>query len=126
MMAADSLAARNGRNGTVLGTHIRKADTMPARVRGLLGKSGLSDGEGLLIEPCSGVHTWFMRFPIDVVFLDKEGQVLRVVDSMPPYKAAPHVRGARSVLELPAGTVSRAGLVAGDRLEFEAAVERAA
>jgi uncharacterized membrane protein (UPF0127 family) len=96
------------------------ADTIPSRMRGLLGRSGLETGEGLLIRPTNSVHMFFMRFPIDVVFLDRELVVRKVVAALAPWRMA-GCRGASSALELPAGEASRRGLQVGDRLVLEAA-----
>ena len=85
------------------------------RMRGLLGRKSLASGQGLLLRPASSVHTGFMRFPIDVVFLDRDLNVLRVVPDLPPWRAVGR-RGARSVLELPAGECAARGLRDGDRL----------
>ena len=74
------------------------ADSPLPRLKGLLGRSGLDGGEGLLIRPTSAVHTWFMRFPIDVVFLDGELRVLRIVSGLKPWRAAAR-RRAKVVLE---------------------------
>ena len=81
-------------------------------MRGLLGRSSFPAGEGLLLRPAASVHTAFMRFPIDVVFLDSTDRVLKVVGSLPPWRMAA-CRGARAVLELPAGEASSRGLAAG-------------
>jgi uncharacterized protein len=91
------------------------ARTPLRRMKGLLGRAGLAADEGLLLEPASAVHTWFMRFPIDVVFLDRDLLVLRVAEEVRPWRFA-SARGARSVLELPAGTARRNGLRVGQRL----------
>jgi len=95
--------------GTVVCEHCLLAETMFARLRGLLGRSGLSSGEGMLLRPAASIHTAFMRFPIDAVFLDREDRVLKVVAELPPWRAAA-CRGSRTVLELPAGEASRRGL----------------
>ena len=87
-------------------------------MKGLLGRRALSQDEGLLLEPASTIHTWFMRFPIDVVFLDRELRVLRVAESVRPWRFAAK-RGAKSVLELAAGAAGRAGLRVGDVLRAE-------
>src|SRR5437868_15485931 len=79
-----------------------------SRMRGLLGRGGLAAGEGLLLQPAGSVHTFFMRFAIDVVFLDRERRVLRVVEGLPPWRAAA-ARRARTVLELGAGGAGRVG-----------------
>ncbi len=84
-------------------------------MRGLLGRRDLPRGEGILLRPAASVHTWFMRFPIDVVFLDRELRVLKVVPGLGPWRMASG-RGARAVLELAAGECERRGLEAGDRL----------
>ena len=89
------------------------------RLRGLLGRSSLPSGEGILLRPASSVHTGFMRFAIDVVFLDRELNVLRVVERLAPWRAAAR-RQAHAVLELPAGECARRGLREGDRLELAA------
>jgi uncharacterized membrane protein (UPF0127 family) len=85
------------------------AETSSARLRGLLGRSGLSSGEGMLLRPASSVHTAFMRFAIDVVFLDRADRVVKVVADLRPWRMAAS-RGARAVLELPAGEAARRSL----------------
>ena len=102
------------------------AETPPTRLRGLLGRAGLERGEGLLLRPASSIHMWFMRFPIDAVFLDGEQRVLRVVEHLAPWRVAV-CRGANAVLELPAGEAARVGLAPGDRVSLRtAAAARAA
>jgi len=91
------------------------ADKALTRMRGLLGRRGLPRGHGLLIEPTWSVHTWFMRFPIDVVFLDHDLTVLKIRKHMGPWRAAARFR-ARSVLELAAGECDRLLIEVGDRL----------
>jgi uncharacterized membrane protein (UPF0127 family) len=93
------------------------ADKALTRMRGLLGRTGLPRGHGLFIEPTWSVHTWFMRFPIDVVFLDRDLTVLKIRKDMGPWRAAARFR-ARSVLELAAGECDRLHLEVGDRLAF--------
>src|SRR6188508_770896 len=94
------------------------ADTILARMRGLLGRRGLPGGQGLFIEPTWSVHTWFMRFPIDVVFLDRDLTVLKIRRHMGPWRMAARFR-ARSVLELASGECDRLRLEVGDRLVFD-------
>jgi uncharacterized protein len=93
------------------------ADTPLSRLRGLLGRSRLTSGEGLLIRPTSAIHTCFMRFPIDVVFLDRDLVVVKVVSNRRPWRLAAR-RGAKSVLELAAGESSRRGIRPGERLRL--------
>jgi uncharacterized membrane protein (UPF0127 family) len=85
-------------------------------MRGLLGRKTLDAGQGLLIRPAPAIHTWFMRFAIDAVFLDRELSVLSVRRDVRPWRMASQ-RGARAVLELPAGEAERRGIEPGDRLE---------
>jgi uncharacterized membrane protein (UPF0127 family) len=96
-------------DGNVVCEHCLLAETMFARLRGLLGRSGLSSGEGMLLRPAASIHTAFMRFPIDAVFLDRENRVVKVAAELAPWRAAA-CRGSRTVLELPAGEAARQGL----------------
>jgi uncharacterized membrane protein (UPF0127 family) len=103
-------------SGRVLCERCLAADRPFTRMRGLLGRRSLPAGEGLLLSPASAVHTAFMRFTIDVVFLDAHGVVLKVVHGLGPWRAAAR-RGAKAVLELAAGSALRRGLEPGERLE---------
>jgi uncharacterized membrane protein (UPF0127 family) len=99
-------------DGTVVCERCLLAETPLARVRGLLGRNGLPSGEGLLLRPAGSIHTAFMRFPIDAVFLDRDDRVLKVVSELAPWRTAA-CRGARAGLELQAGEAARRGLRAG-------------
>ena len=105
------------RDDGVIAEHCVVADRPLARMKGLLGGSQLPAGEGILLRPASSVHTWFMRFPIDVVFLDRELRVLRIVPALPPWKVAAR-RGAHAVLELAAGECERRGVREGELLRL--------
>jgi uncharacterized membrane protein (UPF0127 family) len=87
-------------------------------MRGLLGRRGLPEGEGILLRPASSVHTAFMRFPIDVVFLDRDLRVLSVRADVRPWRAVTR-RGAHAALELAAGEAARQGIGEGDELRLE-------
>lgn len=110
-------SVRSG-GGTVVCGRCVLADTFLARLRGLLGRRELGADEGLLLAPAGGIHTWFMRFPIDVVFLAPDLSVLGMRDAVKPWRMLGW-RGARSVLELPAGTCERRRVRVGDRLSLE-------
>ena len=112
------LIARNTRTNTILGDRIAIAGTVWTRMRGLIGGQ-LASGQGLLIVPCQGIHTYFMRAPIDVVFLGKEDGVLRTDAAVRPWRFIPYVRRGRQVLELPPGTLARTGTRPGDVIAFE-------
>ena len=104
-------------DGRVVCQRCAVADGPLTRMRGLLGRSKLAADEGLLLKPGGSVHTFFMRFPIDVVFMDRDGQVTRVVGDLAPWRIAGS-RRARAVLELPAGACARVELEPGTRLSF--------
>lgn len=109
---------KNTLKNTVLAEDCRIADSFFSRFLGLMGKKTLKPGAGLLIEPCSSIHMLFMRFPIDVVFLCPENEIVYIIKSIKPWRLSPLVRKARSVLELPAGTVESSLTEVGDRLEI--------
>jgi len=93
------------------------ADSHWPRMRGLLGRRGLESGEGLLLKPAGSVHTFFMRFPIDVVFLSREGDVLKVARALPAWRLA-GARRAKAALELGADEAERHGISVGTRLDL--------
>jgi uncharacterized protein len=106
-------------DGTVVCERVLVADSPLSRLKGLLGREGLERGEGLLLRPASAVHTCFMRFPIDAVFLNRDLVVLGIADGLEPWRAAAR-RGAKAVLELPAGASASSGLRVGDELTLAA------
>ena len=108
---------RNRTRNVVLSDRTRVANTMVTRMVGLLTTKGLGAGEGLWIEPCNSIHTWFMKFTIDAVFLDKKGNVVKVASRMKPWKLTAIARKARGVLELPEGTIEKTGTQIGDEVE---------
>jgi protein-S-isoprenylcysteine O-methyltransferase Ste14/uncharacterized membrane protein (UPF0127 family) len=124
-MATKDAVCRATVGGVPLADNLRQAHSHWTRLRGLLGTKRLGPGEGLWIKPCRQVHMFGMRYAIDVVFLDDSGRVRRLVHALQPNRVSPRVAEASSVLELPAGTLSRVGLREGDRVEIEARVERA-
>jgi uncharacterized membrane protein (UPF0127 family) len=112
------LRVRNQSRSTVLGDRVGIADTSATRRTGLLKHSRLESGEGLWIAPSEAVHTFGMKFPIDVLFLDKKRKVLKIRSQMPRSRMAICLR-AHSALELPSGTAAAMRTVVGDQLEFE-------
>jgi len=116
------LVATNRTRGTVLATRMEAARTSKERGKGLLGREGLGPGEGLWIVPCESVHTFFMRFAIDLVYIDRKNRVRKVRHAVGPWRMSACLL-AHSVIELPAGTVAATGTVRGDLLEFSPASE---
>jgi len=108
----------NQRRGTVLGTAVAVADTSATRRTGLLKHQSLAPGEGLWIVPCESVHTFFMKFAIDLVYLVRNRQVRKIRHAVPPWRLSACLF-AHSILELPAGTVKQTGTQTGDRLSIE-------
>ena len=115
------LVARNASLNTVIAERVDVAATHTARAVGLLAKTHFEPGEALWIVPSRGVHTWGMRFAIDVLALDEEGTVVDAVSNLRPWRMRLPRRGTAGVLELPAGTLaaSRTGL--GHRVVLEIA-----
>jgi uncharacterized membrane protein (UPF0127 family) len=107
--------AANGR-GHLLGDRIGIADRWWLRLRGLLGRDTLPRGEGLLLDPCRAVHMLGMRFPIDVAFLDRTGEVVAAYHALAPGARTGWHRAATAALELPAGTLQASGTGVGDTI----------
>jgi uncharacterized protein len=104
-------------DGTQVCGRCSLADSAPTRLKGLLGRDRLEHGEGMLLRPAPAIHTCFMRFPIDAVFLDRGLQVVGVTPELRPWRWARRA-GARAVLELGAGEADRLGVRAGERLKL--------
>jgi uncharacterized membrane protein (UPF0127 family) len=107
----------NTTRGLVLAERAEVAASSWRRLRGLLGRPTLGPGQGLLIRPCQGVHTLGMAYPLDVVYLDRDGVVHKVLHQLEPWRLGPLVWRASVVLELPAGAA--AATTVGDRLSLE-------
>ena len=105
--------------GTVVAQDVRLADGIWSRFWGLMGRKALPNDAGLLLKPSSSIHTAFMRFPIDIVFLDRSLQVVKVVPEMKPFRVSVAFGGAHSALELNAGAAAKAGVEKGDQLALE-------
>lgn len=106
----------NETRGTAVAKDVRVADGIWSRFWGLMGRKRLAESAGLLLRPSSSIHTAFMRFPIDVVFLDRSLRVVKVVPEMKPFRVAIAFGGAHSALELNAGAAAKARVETGDQL----------
>ena len=120
------LIARNVDTGAVVASEVAVADTRATRAVGLLNRTGLEPGEGLWIVPSRGIHTWWMRFPIDILALDERGVVIDQVANLRPWRIRLPRRGTAGVLELPVGTVTGTGTTIGHRIAFEPQMGEAA
>lgn len=109
------LCIRNERNGQVVAAKILPAFDSKTRRTGLLKHASLPDGHAIVIAPTNAVHTWFMRFPIDIAFVTKDGRVVKVCHAVKPWRLAAAFRGY-AVIELAAGSLARCDTVSGDVL----------
>ena len=105
----------NARTGTAIAADVEFALTRAARRCGLLNRDRLEMSSALALSPCWAIHTAFMRFPIDVLFLDGSGRAVKVVHSLPPWRAA-YAAGARTVVELAAGALRSREVAVSDQL----------
>jgi len=115
-MAGETVAVLNTTKNTVLGERIGVAETSITRMVGLLGKRRLEPGTGLLIIPSQAIHTVAMRFPIDVLFVDRKWKVVHARPAMVPYRMTGIHWKARCVIELPEGTIAKTSTEVGDQL----------
>lgn len=112
------LIVKNKTKQTTLGENIRAANTFLTRLKGLMFKKHINPGEGLYIYPCKGIHTFFMGFPIDVIFINNRKQVVYLINKMKPWALSPVIREAHGVLELPENSIINKNIEIGDSLEF--------
>ena len=109
---------RNARSGFWLANELMVTKNFWQAAKGLLGQQGLAPGAGLYIAPCQSIHSWFMQFPFDAIFVDGNWRVLHLIHSMPPFRISAFVWHARGVVELPAGVILATDTRKGDLLEF--------
>jgi uncharacterized protein len=105
--------------GLVIADRVERAGGAWDRMKGLLGQKSLAPGEGLWLDPCNCVHTWFMRFAIDLLVLDREGRVLRIRTRMKPWRVSMPMSAGRSVVELAAGSLQSNPLRVGEFVRWE-------
>ena len=115
----------NDRTRSAVALEVDVAATRATRRRGLLGRESLAATEGLLLSPCKAVHTVGMRFPIDVIFIDRDGRAVRIVPSLAPWRIAMSAR-AKAVIELAAGQAEASDIQVGDLLYLAPAPKRTA
>lgn len=106
----------NRTRGTLLGNRIVLVDSWSGRLRGYLGRQEPKPGEGMLLVGCSAVHTYGMNFPLDLIFLDKHGEVVDAIETLMPWRRTRRLQEARFALELPTGVVGESRTAVGDGL----------
>jgi uncharacterized membrane protein (UPF0127 family) len=109
----------NVTKGIVIAQEAECAFSLGQRLKGLLGRASLAANRGMIIKPCSSIHTFCMRFAIDVLFLDKDLRIIRLIKNIPPNRLSPIVWGSKMAIELPAGQASQTNTQAGDQVEFK-------
>jgi uncharacterized membrane protein (UPF0127 family) len=115
-MSREPLRVGNLTRGGEVAARVQPADQAWSRMVGLLGRRRLAEDEGLLLTPCTSIHTFFMRFPIDIIYLDRQHVVLKAVRALQPFRFSACLKGCHSVLELPAGAIETSGTRVGDHL----------
>jgi uncharacterized membrane protein (UPF0127 family) len=113
----ETIELRNRTRDTVI-ARAGVARSWLARLRGLIGRRSLQTGEGLVIRPCNSIHTFFMAFPIGVLFVDAGNRVMRATTLIEAWRIGPIVPGASYVVELPVGAIEASQTVCGDELEW--------
>ena len=108
----------NKTKNTILAEEVILADAAFKRIKGLLGKKELKIGKALVLKPCSSVHTFFMRFPIDVLFVDKDNRIIKIIPSLKPFRLTGVYFHAAFAIELPAGTIQSTLTYKGDTLQI--------
>ena len=113
------MIAVNLRTHKELATNVKVADNIFTRMKGLLGRKELPQGEALWIKPCFSVHTFFMKFSIDVIFLDRKNLVIATIKDLKPHRLTRLYPHSFSVLELPVGTLDASNTQIGDKIDIK-------
>lgn len=108
---------RMAENKNCIIPRVSRTNNVLERMKGLLGSAPLNHGEGLLIKPCSSIHTFAMQYPIDLIFMDRKWKIIKTVARLKPWRIAA-VPAASMVLELPEGSLETLQLAAGQQLEW--------
>ncbi len=109
---------RNVSRGNVIAGKGRVAEGFFARLKGQIGRERLDEDEGLCIKPCKGIHTFFMKFDIDVVFVDRNGLVCGIVENIRPSRVSQYISSASYVIELSRGMCKKKGIEIGNKIEL--------
>jgi uncharacterized membrane protein (UPF0127 family) len=117
-MRAVKVDARDPKRTELIASRVVKAKTFFDRFLGLIVRRKLKNKEGFLIEYCSSIHTFWMRYSIDAVFLDSGSRVVAIYNNIKPFRVTPFVKSAFSVLELSSGVIGQTSLTVGDLIKF--------
>lgn len=111
----------NKNKGIILAEEAILADSPGKRIRGLLGKNEahFSKGQALILKPCNSIHTFFMSFPIDALFVDQQSRVIKALSHLKPFRLSPLILNSFFVIELPAGMIQATQTQEGDYLTLE-------
>lgn len=120
MSSGTTVRVVNETRQRTLAESAKRADGFFARGKGLMFAPPLPEGGGLIIEPCSSIHMLFMRYALDIIFIDRQGKVLFMYEGIKPWRIGRLVRGARAAIELPTGSIERTETSVGDQLKLEA------
>ncbi len=115
----------NAETGKLLVSHLRCADTFWLRLAGLIPTGNLPKGHGLLLTPCTSIHTFLMKYPIDVAYLDSNFVVVRAFHNVKPWRALPSADRTKHVLEIPPATLASTGTLVGHKLEISSGIDTA-
>ncbi|HEY9059161.1 MAG TPA: DUF192 domain-containing protein [Pseudobacteroides sp.] len=109
----------NKSKGTIISSNLAVADSFIKRFSGLMAKRELPSGSGLLLTKCNSIHMCFMKFSLDIIFIDDSMKVVHLIKAIPPWRVSGIVRSAKSTIELPVGTIDVSSTEIGDLLDFE-------
>jgi uncharacterized membrane protein (UPF0127 family) len=109
----------NVTKGVLIAQQAELAVSLCQRLQGLLGRTGLSSDQALILKPCTSIHTFFMRFPIDVLFVDKNMRVIKIIQNILPNRLSPIVWASSMAIELPAGKIGQTDTHLGDLVELK-------
>ncbi|MEW6076012.1 MAG: DUF192 domain-containing protein [Candidatus Omnitrophota bacterium] len=112
------MALVNSSRNTVLAENVTIASSLFSRMQGLLGREALARNEALILMPCNAIHTFFMRFSIDCLFVDAHNRIVKIISDFKPWHISRPYPKSRFVIELPAGTIAATGTLQGDVISF--------
>lgn len=107
------------RNGIIVADTIERAGSLSSQLKGLIGRRKFENGSAMIFPGCKQVHTFFMQFPIDILFINKDRKVIKIIENLDPGKITGYVKDSSDIIELPSHTVFDCRIVIGDELVYE-------